>query len=337
MDKIEQLQSLSIDRTTAGPPPRPQWPMLLLASFLCALMVLITWWVMHEKINQANAKTQSALAQLAKQQKSKHTGGNVRRAAGMIASGYVTARRKATVSAEISGTIRAILFEEGTRVEKGQVLARLDDERAQIALRQVIAREQSAKRNIQSINAQIAEAKIVFTRAQTLANKGIGAKAAVSASKASLDTLAARRSGAKADWAAAQANVASQRDLVARHVVRAPFAGVVIAKNAQVGEILSPSSAGGGFTRTGIATMVDMQSLEIEVDVNEGQIGRVSAGQKVEAILDAYADWRMSARVIAIIPTADRARATIKVRIAFDTLDDRILPDMAAKVTFIEE
>jgi multidrug resistance efflux pump len=119
-------------------------------------------------------------------------------------------------------------------------------------------------------------------------------------------------------------------------VVRAPFTGVVIAKNAQVGEILSPSSAGGGFTRTGIATMVDMQSLEIEVDVNEGQIGRVLPEQKVVAVLDAYQDWKIAAKVVAIIPTADRARATIKVRVAFDEIDARVLPDMAAKVTFVE-
>ena len=141
-------------------------------------------------------------------------------------------------------------------------------------------------------------------------------------------SLTAQIHAARADYQAASAQVASQEDLVDRHVVRAPFAGVVVAKNAQVGEILSPASAGGGFTRTGVATLVDMASLEIEVDVNEGQIGRVSPGQRVEARLDAYPDWR--------IPTADRARATIQVRVAFDERDDRILPEMAARVIFVE-
>jgi RND family efflux transporter MFP subunit len=112
---------------------------------------------------------------------------------------------------------------------------------------------------------------------------------------------------------------------------------VVVSKDAQVGEMVSPVSAGGSFTRTGIATIVDMDSLEIEVDVNESYIARVKPGQPVTAVLDAYADWQIPAKVRTVIPTADRQKATVKVRVAFDRLDPRILPDMGVKVTFFGE
>ncbi|MHA6289294.1 efflux RND transporter periplasmic adaptor subunit [Maricaulis sp. CAU 1757] len=258
------------------------------------------------------------------------------RASGLVASGYVVARQQATVSAEITGRIRELLVEEGAVVEAGQVLARLDDDRARIQLDLLQAQRQAATARIRSLTAQLDEARRVQTRAATLADRDIGSRAAVTSAQAQSDSLEAQIAAARADIAAIQAQIASQTDLIERHVVRAPFGGVVIAKNAQVGEILSPASAGGGFTRTGVATLVDMESLEIEVDVNEGQIGRVTPGQEVEARLDAYPDWRIPAHVEAIIPTADRARATITVRVAFDERDERILPDMAARVIFVE-
>jgi len=258
------------------------------------------------------------------------------RASGLVATGYVVARRQATVSAEITGRISEVLVEEGTVVEDGEVVARLDDERARIQLQLLEAQRDAAASRTRSLIAQLAEAQRVRDRAERLAERAIGSEAAVTAARAQAESLTAQIEAARADYQAATAQVESQEDLIDRHVVRAPFAGVVVAKNAQVGEILSPASAGGGFTRTGVATLVDMASLEIEVDVNEGQIGRVSPGQRVEARLDAYPDWRIPAHVEAIIPTADRARATIQVRVAFDERDDRILPEMAARVIFVE-
>jgi len=120
-------------------------------------------------------------------------------------------------------------------------------------------------------------------------------------------------------------------------VIRAPFSGVALSKDAQPGEMVSPVSAGGGFTRTGISTIVDMRSLEIEVDVNESYINRVTARQPVTAVLDAYPDFEIPAKVIAVVPTADRQKATVLVRIGFNQLDPRILPDMGVKVTFLRE
>jgi len=240
------------------------------------------------------------------------------------------------VSAEITGRIREVLIEEGAVVAAGDVLARLDDERARLDLDLYEAQAQATDARVQSLLAQRGEAQVQLERAERLVGAGYATEASITALQAQRDSLGSQLAAARADAAAARARLASQVDFVDRHVVRAPFAGAVIAKNAQVGEILSPVSAGGGFTRTGIATLVDMESLELEVDVNEGQIQRVAAGQPVEAVLDAYPDWRIPARVEAIIPTADRARATIQVRVALLERDGRVLPDMAARVTFLE-
>lgn len=259
------------------------------------------------------------------------------RAAGLVASGYVTARRQATVSAEITGRIAEVLVEEGAEVEAGEVLARLDDTRAQLDLELIDSQIAAADARVRSLEFQAREARTVTGRASSLFEREIASEAALSAAQAQQSSLEAQLRAARAELDSARVRRTSQVDLIARHVVRAPFAGVVIAKNAQVGEILFPGSAGGGFTRTGVATLVDMASLEIEVDVNEGQIQRVTPGQRVEAVLDAYPDWRIPARVEAIIPTADRSRATIKVRVALNERDARVLPDMAARVTFIEE
>jgi RND family efflux transporter MFP subunit len=286
---------------------------------------------------RAAASAQSAPAQGASSETAASAApAPVTRASGLVASGYVVARRQATVSAEITGRIREVLIEEGAVVAEGDVLARLDDERARLDLDLFEAQVQAADARVQSLVAQRNEAQVQLERAERLVGAGYVTQASITALQAQRDSASSQLAAARADAAAGRARLASQVDFVDRHVVRAPFAGVVIAKNAQVGEILSPVSAGGGFTRTGIATLVDMESLELEVDVNEGQIQRVTAGQSVEAVLDAYPDWRIPARVEAIIPTADRARATIQVRVALLERDGRVLPDMAARVTFLE-
>ncbi|MEE2566278.1 efflux RND transporter periplasmic adaptor subunit [Hyphobacterium marinum] len=340
-DRREQLHSLSIDRDAGAVSSGASLvQVLMIALVSLAVGAGGMWWLTRGDDDAAQPEpvaVQTETPPPAAQSAADTTPApSVPRSTGMVASGYVVARRQATVSAEITGRIREVLVEEGTRVEAGDILARLDDERARLDLDLLQARVRSARSRIASLTAQLEEAMVVSERAQSLAERNIGSQAAVTAAEAQRDSLIAQLSAARADLSAAEVQVASQEDLIRRHEVRAPFAGVVIAKNAQVGEILSPASAGGGFTRTGVATLVDMDSLEIEVDVNEGQIGRVEPGQRVEAVLDAYPDWRIPARVEAIIPTADRARATIQVRVAFEERDGRILPDMAARVTFVE-
>lgn len=336
-DRSAQLHSLSIDRETeSGSSGASAVTVATIAIIAAALGAGGGWFLKPAPDAPAPQPALQQPAAPAEPAASAPSTPVPARASGLVASGYVVARRQATVSAEITGRIREVLVEEGTVVETGQVVARLDDERARIQLDLLQAQLSSANARVQSLNAQLAEARRVSERAAALAARDIGSQAAVTSAEAQVDSLRAQLSAARADASAVSAQVRSQEDLIERHIVRAPFPGVVIAKNAQVGEILSPASAGGGFTRTGVATLVDMASLELEVDVNEGQIGRVRPGQTVEARLDAYPDWRIPAHVEAIIPTADRSRATIQVRVAFNNRDDRILPDMAARVTFVE-
>lgn len=342
-ERRAQLQSLQIDRDEA-PAARRGVPLPVVAALVLAAMLAsaaLVWFLTPD--GGGEPAVQAASAEPAQTPASQtQTASSASqpvpaRSGGLAASGYVVARRQATVSAEITGVIEEITFEEGAEVEPGQVLARLDDERARYDLQLAQARAAAAASRINSLQAQYEEAQTVFRRAAALAEQQAGPEASVTAARAQLDSLAAQIETARAELNVARAQVESAADFVERHVIRAPFAGVVIAKNAQVGEILSPVSAGGGFTRTGIATIVDMDSLEIEVDVNEAQIQRVTPGQRVRAVLDAYPDWEIPAHVEAIIPTADRARATIQVRVALDERDRRILPDMAAQVTFLED
>ena len=252
------------------------------------------------------------------------------------ASGYITARRIATVSAEVMGLITKVAVEEGMEVEAGQILAQLDDTLPKVNLELAEAQVNVLRSRLVSINANLAEARRVLSRTTELKVENFSSEASVTRAQTEVDSLLASIESTKADIKAAELGAKYQRERLMDHTIRAPFAGVVTVKNAQEGEIVSPSSAGGGFTRTGICTIVDMDSLEIEVDVNEAYIGRVFAKQTVEAQLDAYPDWKIPASVIAIIPTADRAKATVKVRISIDVKDTRILPDMGVKVAFMK-
>jgi RND family efflux transporter MFP subunit len=252
------------------------------------------------------------------------------------ASGYVTARRQATVSAKMTGKVAEILIEEGMQVKAGDVLARLDDTeaRAQLALDQ--ARLTATHAQLAEIRAQLTQAERDYARERGLARRQITSVQALDASLAQRDMLRARLTSTEEQVKVVQESVALAQVQLDNTVVRAPFSGVVVAKAAQPGEMISPISAGDGFTRTGIGTIVDMDSLEIQVDVNEAFINRVMPGQPVEAMLNAYPDWKLSGEVIAIIPTADRSKATVKVRIAIQQKDSRIVPDMGVRVTFLE-
>lgn len=253
------------------------------------------------------------------------------------ASGYVTARRQATVSSKVTGKVTEILIEEGMRVEEGQVLARLDATNVQAALDLANAQLDSARTALNETRALIEEAQLNFNRFSRLAEDDLASEAELDRSRAELKSLTARLESRESEVEVARRQVGIYRQQLEDTIIRAPFAGVVVAKNAQPGEMISPVSAGGGFTRTGIGTIVDMDSLEIEIDVNEAYINRVRPGQAVVATLDAYPDWKIPCHVIAIIPTADRQRATVEVRVGFDALDERILPDMGVKVAFQDE
>jgi RND family efflux transporter MFP subunit len=253
------------------------------------------------------------------------------------ASGYVVARRLATVSSKVTGQVTEVLFEEGAEVDAGQVLARLDRSTIAAELKVLVSGAEAQRRNLREIEVRLADARQTLERNRSLVERRLVAQSLVDSAAAEVAALTARLAAARAEVGVADAQVELGQQALADLDIRAPFKGIVISKDAQPGEIVSPMSAGGGFTRTGVATIVDMDSREVEVDVNESYINRVSPGQKVECVLDAYPDLRFAAHVVGIVPTADRQKATVRVRIGFDELDPRILPDMGIKVSFLED
>ena len=253
------------------------------------------------------------------------------------ASGYVTPQRRATVAAKITGRVTGVFFTEGMHVHKGYVLAKLDDSDSQKALAAAIADRNATQGSIADLQVQLKNAEIQLRRAQELQKQGVQTQEALDNARMAANSLGAKIDYARQQVLAGDARIKEAQQAVDNCVIRAPFDGIIVSKDAQVGEIVSPLSAGGGFTRTGIATVVDMASNEIQVDVNENYIARVKPKQEVTATLDAYPDWKIPAHVRTIIPTADRQKATVEVRVAFDKLDPRILPDMGVKITFLGE
>jgi RND family efflux transporter MFP subunit len=253
------------------------------------------------------------------------------------ASGYVVARRMSTVASKVTGRVLEIFVEEGMTVKKDQVVARLDPVNSQTILTMAERELEAARRGLAEIEVRLAEAQRNLTRNEALVQQQLISQTALDASRAEVNALAARLEASKAQVKVAESSLQMRRNDFEDLQVRAPFDGVILSKDAQPGEMISPLSAGGGFTRTGIATIVDMDSREVEVDVNEAYINRVKPDQRVEATLDAYPDQPLAARVINIVPAADRTKATVRVRIGFEKLEPFILPDMGIKVRFLDE
>jgi RND family efflux transporter MFP subunit len=262
------------------------------------------------------------------------TGGSGQRTV-LNASGYVTARRSATVSSKVTGKVVEVLVEEGMKAKEGQILALLDDTNVKASLRLAEAQQDAARGALEETLARLHQAELEYRRIMELANNAIASRADLDLAEAEAKATRARLEQQQKEVIVAERQVASWQQQLEDTIIKAPFPGIVTSKNAQPGEMISPMSAG-GFTRTGICTIVDMESLEIEIDVNESYINRVEAGQPVVATLDSYPDWKIPCRVIAIIPTADRQKSTVRVRVGFEKLDPRILPDMSAKVGFQE-
>jgi RND family efflux transporter MFP subunit len=259
------------------------------------------------------------------------------RSAILNASGYVTPRRRATIAAKITGRVTGVFFDEGTHVHAGQLLATLDDSDTKRVLDSAKADRDASQAAIADFQVQLKFAQIQLRRADQLQKAGVQTQEYLDTASTNADSLKAKIELAKQQVQSSEARIREAQQAVDNCVITAPYDGIVVSKDAQVGEMVSPISAGGGFTRTGIATIVDMNSNEIEVDVNESYIARVKDRQKVTAILDAYPNWEIPSHVRTVIPTADRQKATVKVRISFDKLDPRILPDMGIKVTFLSD
>ncbi len=325
-DTSELLKALKIDRQAAPPAARRRWP------WIVALAVLVTLGVAALLLLRPSPLTVRTVAASAIE-----AGQASARASVLDASGYVTARRQATVSAKITGKVEEILIEEGQAVAEGELLARLDptDARAQHQLAQ--AQQAAARAQVAQVEAQLGLARSTWQRQRELRQRQLTSQAALDQAEAELETLKAQLAAVRRNVEVANASLALADIGIDNTLIRAPFSGVITVKAAQPGEIVSPISGGGGFTRTGIGTVVDMDSLEIQVDVNESFIGRVQPEQRVDAVLNAWPDWRIPARVIAIVPAADRSKATVKVRIGLLEKDARIVPDMGVRVSFLAD
>ena len=325
------MKELRIDHSerdsAARATPAWLWPTLGGLVLVAAVAGGGAWWW----INSRPVPVQVASAQAA--------GGTAGASASAVlqATGYIVARRSATVSTQITGTLTAVYIDAGDTVKQGQVLARLEDASQRAALDVARANARAAEAQVEQARAQLTQSQSDARRAADLAAQGMvshqATEQADNAAAVNAAALMARQRAADA----ARAQLAESQVNFDYTTVRAPFAGVITAKAAQVGEIVSPLSAGGGFTRTGVGTIVDMDSLEIEVDVNEASIGQVKPNMTCEAVLDAYPDWKIPAHVIAIIPTADRGKATIKVRVGFEQKDARMVPEMGARVSFLRD
>lgn len=328
MEKADLLNQLRIDRGDERSTSRGSrvWIGVVALVVLAALAAGGWWWFAGGRTFEVGTATAVAPA-----------GSGAGALAVLQATGYVTARREATVSAQITGTLTRVMIEEGEKVEMGQVLALLEDTAQKAALAQADAQQRAAQALLGQVNAQLAQSRRDLKRAEDLVGRKLVSEQAVETARTQVQMQSAQVESQRRQVELAQAGVQGAKVQLDYCTIRAPFTGVIIAKAAQVGEIVSPFSAGGGFTRTGIGTIVDMDSLEIEVDVNESYINRVVAQQKTEAVLDAYPDWKIPGHVIAIIPTADRSKATVKVRVALDQKDARIVPDMGVRVSFLEE
>jgi RND family efflux transporter MFP subunit len=350
----DDLASLRIDQNArGGGGRRGVWVGLVL--LIAALGA--GGWFWSTRAAAAPVKTAAVTAQT----------GSAAPGAVLNASGYVTARRRATVSSKVTGKVLEVFVEEGKAVHKGQVLARLDDSQAKAALAVTEAQLEATRRGAAEDEARLREAELTLARREQLVKEQVIGKAELDSARAEVESLKARIALAQQQVKVSESLVSQARTNLADMEVRAPFDGIAISKDAQPGEMISPVSAGGGFTRSGIGTIVDMSSLEVEVDVSEQYINRVHPGQPIEAVLDAYPEWRIPAHVITTVPSADRQKATMMVRIAFDPstlrepqrrpepgrgttgsgssrggsrderLDPRILPDMGVKVSFLPE
>ena len=315
------LDDLRIERG-AEQKPHPRMWLVVAGVVVLALIGAALWW--HSRSGAVEVQTAAARG-------SASEGGE---RIVLNASGYVTARRAATVSSKVTGKVTEVLIEEGMKVTNGQVVARLDDANVKTSLKVAEAQSASAKAALEETLAQLKQASQEFQRTTELAKQHIASQSDLDQAESNAKSLAAHLARQELDATVAERQVTGWQQQLDDMTIRAPFAGVITTKDAQPGEMISPVSAGGGFTRTGIGTIVDMGSLEIEIDVNESYINRVEPGQAVEATLDAYPVWKIPCKVIAIIPTADRGKSTVKVRVGFDQLDPRILPEMSAKVAF---
>jgi RND family efflux transporter MFP subunit len=328
VERLDLLRELRIERDVVAPRrPSRLGVGILVGGTFATVLAAAGWWLLRD--HATIAVRVSTIASLPE--------GETHPAPLLEAAGYVTARREATVSAQITGTLTDVLIVEGEHVGAGQILAHLEDAGQKAKFAEAQASYEEAQSRIAVYEAQLAQSRRDLARLDVLAERQLVSKQAVEVAQTQIEVQSAQLEAQRRQVEVERQVATNARVQLDFCTIRAPFAGVVIARSAQVGEIVSPLSAGGGFTRTGIGTIVDMDSLEVQVDVNESSIKQIAAGQPTVSLLDAYPDWRIPGRVLAVVPTADRSKATMKVRVSLDQKDARIVPDMSVRVSFLAE
>lgn len=322
------LSGLAIDRDTPPPPSRvPRRLLLALAGVVVAALAVVAAMILLPHTVEVTTARAEAL------------GGAPGAAASEVltASGYVVARQRASVSTEVAGRLESLHVSEGSRVRKGDVLGvlRNEDQKAAVASAEAALRASEAA----SVEAKASarELQLQLRRSRELLGRGLVSQAEFDEVEAREEVARARVQSAAADIENSRSRLRAARIEYDKTFIRAPFAGAVLRKEAEVGEIVSPIPSSGGLTRGAIVTMANLATLEVEVDVNEGYVGRAREGMRAEIALDAYPSERYPGRVRQIVPTADRQKATVQVKVAFDSLDARVLPEMGAKVTFLAD
>jgi RND family efflux transporter MFP subunit len=305
---ITSLRIERSDASTAPPPRRVPWIFILLFA---ALVLLVLGFVALRGALSAALEVDTATATLTSPSQANSV---------LAANGYVVAQRKAAVASKGTGRLVYLGVEEGDRVRKGEIIARLDDQ-------DMVAALAKAKADLEVARADSFETFNTLERTRALFASHL-------ASRADLDAAEAQYLKVRANISSAQASVAQAGVALEYTRIRAPFDGTVLTKDADVGEVVAPF-ASSASSRGAVVSMADMGSLQVEADVSESNITRVSVGQPCEITLDAYPDTRYRGTVHKIVPTADRAKATVLTKVAFRELDERVLPDMSAKVAFL--
>jgi RND family efflux transporter MFP subunit len=319
------LSKLRINRggTTGAPAPRRRVPSWLIGTVIVAVLA-VAYLVrsMNAPLAVEPATVSSAYPSLSFMQ--------------LTATGYVVAQRKAAVASKATGRLEWLGVREGSRVKKGEVIARLENRDVTAAMEQAAAGIKVAQANLEQGQAELNEAGRNFERSRDLLAKNFVSQAAHDTAVARLEKARAVISGNKASIAVAQANHRAAQVAVEQTLIRAPFEGVVLTKNANVGDVITPFSSALG-SQAAVVTMADMSTLEVEADVSESNLGKVRLDQPCEIQLDALPDVRFRGRLLRLVPTVDRAKATVMAKIRFEQLDPRILPEMSAKVAFLSQ
>jgi HlyD family secretion protein len=251
------------------------------------------------------------------------------------ATGRVVAQRRASISSKATGRLEWLGVQEGQKVTEGEVIARLENRDVGATREQAAAGVAAARANLVQGQAELADAEQALGRARELAARSFISDASVDTAQARVNKARAAIETLRAQIAVAEANLRAATVAFEQTMIRAPFTGLVLTKNANVGDILTPFSSAAGTTGA-VVTMADMATLEVEADVSETSIGRIRVGAPAEIQLDAFADLRLAASVSRIVPTVDRSKATLLVKLRFDERDARVLPDMSAKIAFLE-